>query len=74
MIDEPAFGLPAILALKCKSNRIVINGIGWQCPCSLKNIELARDLLKIPVTATRVRDILRKTIGTPLELWGRSVY
>jgi hypothetical protein len=27
---------------------------------------------KIPVTATMVRDSLRKTVGPPLELWGRS--
>ena len=29
---------------------------------------------KMPVTATTVRDVLRKTIGVPLELWGRSAY
>lgn len=29
---------------------------------------------KLPVTATKVRDALRKSVGTPLELWGRSVY
>lgn len=29
---------------------------------------------KIPVTAAKVRDELRKTIGVPLELWGRSAY
>ncbi len=29
---------------------------------------------KIPVTATMVRDSLRKTVGLPLELWGRSAH
>lgn len=29
---------------------------------------------KLPVTATKVRDALRKSVGAPLELWGRSVY
>jgi len=30
---------------------------------------------KIPVSAARVRDALRQTLGsTPLEVWGRSVY
>lgn len=29
---------------------------------------------KLPVTATKVRDVLRKSVGTPLELWGRSAY
>lgn len=29
---------------------------------------------KLPVTATKVRETLRKTVGAPLELWGRSVY
>jgi hypothetical protein len=27
---------------------------------------------KAPLTATRVREALRKTVGAPLELWGRS--
>jgi hypothetical protein len=25
-----------------------------------------------PVTASKVRDALRRSVGTPLELWGRS--
>jgi hypothetical protein len=29
---------------------------------------------KNPVTAHWVRDFLRKTVGVPQELWGRSVY
>lgn len=29
---------------------------------------------KMPVTASKVRDVLRKTIGVPMELWGRSAY
>ncbi len=29
---------------------------------------------KLPVTAAMVRDTLRKTVGVPLELWGRSAY
>jgi hypothetical protein len=29
---------------------------------------------KLPVTATKVRDALRKSVGTPLEIWGRSAY
>jgi len=29
---------------------------------------------KIPVTSTMVRDSLRKTVGLPLELWGRSAH
>lgn len=29
---------------------------------------------KLPVTATMVRETLRKTVGTPQELWGRSVF
>jgi hypothetical protein len=29
---------------------------------------------KIPVTANKVREALRQTVGTPLELWGRSVH
>lgn len=27
-----------------------------------------------PVTARKVRDALRKSVGAPLELWGRSAY
>jgi hypothetical protein len=29
---------------------------------------------KLPVTATKVRDALRKSVGIPLELWGRSAH
>lgn len=29
---------------------------------------------RIPVTAAKVRETLRKTVGTPQEVWGRSVY
>lgn len=29
---------------------------------------------KQPVTATVVRAALRKSVGVPLELWGRSAY
>lgn len=29
---------------------------------------------KMPVTANMVRDVLKKTIGNPLELWGRSAH
>lgn len=29
---------------------------------------------KLPVTAAKVRDFLRKSVGVPLELWGRSVH
>ncbi len=29
---------------------------------------------KIPVTAAQVRESLRKTLGSPLELWERSAF
>lgn len=29
---------------------------------------------KIPVTAAKVREALHRTVGDPLELWGRSAY
>lgn len=29
---------------------------------------------KIPVTAAKVREVLRQTVGAPIELWGRSAY
>lgn len=29
---------------------------------------------RIPVTAAKVKEALRKTVGDPLELWGRSVF
>ena len=29
---------------------------------------------KIPVTATQVRETLSKTLGAPLEVWGRSAH
>ena len=29
---------------------------------------------KMPVTAVKVRDALSKTVGVPIELWGRSAY
>jgi hypothetical protein len=29
---------------------------------------------RIPVTAAKVKDALRKTVGDPLELWGRSAH
>jgi hypothetical protein len=29
---------------------------------------------KLPVTARMVRDALRKSVGSPLELWGRSAH
>lgn len=27
---------------------------------------------KMPLTATKVKEILRQTVGSPVELWGRS--
>lgn len=27
---------------------------------------------RIPMTAAKVRDVLRRTVGMPIELWGRS--
>lgn len=27
-----------------------------------------------PVTARKVRDALRKSVGAPLEIWGRSAF
>lgn len=27
---------------------------------------------KIPMTAAKVKDALRRTVGIPVELWGRS--
>lgn len=27
---------------------------------------------KIPVTAAKVREVLGRTVGAPLEIWGRS--
>jgi hypothetical protein len=27
---------------------------------------------KLPVTAAKVRDALSQTVGTPIEIWGRS--
>lgn len=29
---------------------------------------------RIPVTAAKVKEMLRKTVGDPVELWGRSVF
>lgn len=29
---------------------------------------------RIPVTATKVKEMLRKTVGDPVELWGRSAF
>lgn len=29
---------------------------------------------RMPVTAIQVRNALRKTVGAPLEVWGRSAY
>ncbi|GAB1394728.1 hypothetical protein MASR1M60_28920 [Rhodocyclaceae bacterium] len=29
---------------------------------------------KIPVTAAKVRDALSRSVGVPLELWGRSAH
>lgn len=29
---------------------------------------------KIPVTAAKVKDALRQTVGAPMEVWGRSAY
>jgi len=29
---------------------------------------------KLPVTAKMVRDALSKKVGSPIEIWGRSVY
>ncbi len=29
---------------------------------------------KVPVTARKVRDFLSQSVGTPLELWGRSAH
>jgi hypothetical protein len=29
---------------------------------------------RIPVTAAKVKEALRKSVGTPLELWGRSAF
>jgi hypothetical protein len=28
---------------------------------------------KIPLTAPKVREVLRKTVGVPVELWGRAL-
>lgn len=27
---------------------------------------------KMPLTASKVKDVLRRTVGIPVELWGRS--
>jgi hypothetical protein len=29
---------------------------------------------RAPVTAARVKEALRKTVGVPLEIWGRSAF
>jgi GGDEF domain-containing protein len=29
---------------------------------------------KIPMTAQKVRETLRHTVGRPIEIWGRSAY
>jgi len=28
---------------------------------------------KIPLTAPKAREVLRKTVGVPAELWGRAI-